>query len=103
MLTNTKEYMSDHLVTDFLFENPLRTCANRLRSLPKVRPVLQRAGSVKQLGTAVLDSQLSTYAADRIDGAIDVADKYVEKYLPSEDQIDCKHIRNKTTTNNNIE
>lgn len=90
MLNNTKEYMSDHLVTDFLFENPLRTCAKTLRSLPKVQPVLQRAGSVKQLGSAVLDSPLSTYAADRIDGAIDVADKYVERYLPSEDQIDCK-------------
>lgn len=58
----------------------------------QVRPVLKRAGSVKQIGTAVLDSRVSTYAADRIDGALDVADKYVEKYLPSSatDQVDCK-------------
>lgn len=63
ILNNTKEYMSDHLV----------------------QPVLKRASSVKQLGSAVLESPLSAYAADRIDGAINVADKYVEKYLPSED------------------
>ncbi|XP_055299960.1 lipid storage droplets surface-binding protein 1 isoform X1 [Sitodiplosis mosellana] len=64
ILNNTKEYMTDHL------------------------PVLKRAGSVKQLGSSVLDSPLSAYAADRIDGAINVADKYVEKYLPSEDHVD---------------
>lgn len=58
----------------------------------QVRPVLKRASSVKQIGTAVLDSRVSTYAADRIDGALDVADKYVDKYLPSNatDQVDCK-------------
>lgn len=58
----------------------------------QVRPVLKRAGSVKQIGTAVLDSRVSTYAADRIDGALDVADKYVDRYLPSSatDQVDCK-------------
>lgn len=58
----------------------------------QVRPVLKRAGSVKQIGTDVLNSRVSTYAADRIDGALDVADKYVEKYLPSSatDQVDCK-------------
>lgn len=40
----------------------------------------------------MLDSRVSTYAADRIDGAIDVVDKYVDKYLPLEaqDQTDCK-------------
>lgn len=52
--------------------------------------MLKRAGSVKQIRSAVLDSSLSAYAADRIDGAINVADKYVDKYLPSEDQVDCK-------------
>lgn len=91
MINNTKEYMSDHLVTEFLYENPLRTCAKALRSFPKVQPVLHRAESVKQLGSAVLENPLSTYAVDRIDGVIDVADKYVERFLPSEDQIDCKH------------
>ncbi|XP_037035764.1 lipid storage droplets surface-binding protein 1 isoform X2 [Bradysia coprophila] len=58
---NTKEYMSDHIV----------------------RPVLKRANSVKQIGTVA-----SCYATDRIDGAIDVADLYVDKYLPSEDATD---------------
>lgn len=66
MYSNTKEYMTDHIV----------------------RPVIKRANSVKQIGNAVLDSRVSTYAADRIDGAINVADKYVEKYLPPEDQTD---------------
>lgn len=66
MFNNTKDYMADHLV----------------------QPVLKRAGSMKQIGIAALDSPFSTYAADRIDGAIDVADKYVEKYLPSEDHVD---------------
>lgn len=60
-------------------------CAKKWSSFLKVQPVLKR-GSMK----AVLDSPLSAYAVDRIDGAINVADKYVEKYLPSEDQIDCK-------------
>lgn len=59
MYWNTKEYMSDHLV----------------------RPVLKRADSVKQIGNAVLESQLTTYAADRIDGAFTVGDKFVDKYL----------------------
>lgn len=87
--------MTDHLVTEFLFQNPLWTCAKTLRSLPKVQPVtsrlLKRADSMKQIGIAALDSPFSTYAADRIDGAIDVADKYVEKYLPSEDHVDCEY------------
>lgn len=54
--------------------------------------MLKRAGSVKQIGNAMLDSRVSTYAADRIDGAIDVADKYVDKYLPpnAQDQVDCE-------------
>lgn len=71
MYYNTKEYMSDRLV----------------------RPVLRRAGSVKQIRTAVLENRVSNYASDCIDGAIDAADKYVEKYLPTDeagDQVDCK-------------
>lgn len=61
----------------------------------QVRPVLKRAGSVKQIGAAVLDSRVSTYAADRIDGALNAADKYVDKYLPSTatDQVDCKRMK----------
>ncbi|KAH8418089.1 hypothetical protein KR222_011574, partial [Zaprionus bogoriensis] len=59
MYWNTKEYMSDHLV----------------------RPVLKRADSVKQIGNAVLESHLTTYAAERIDGAFTAGDKFVDKYL----------------------
>lgn len=73
MINNTKEYMSDHLV----------------------RPVLKRADSVKQIGNAVLDSRVSVYAADRIEGALDVADKYVDRYLPTEeaqDQVDVPAV-----------
>lgn len=58
---NTKGYMSDHIV----------------------QPVLKRANSVKQIGSVA-----SSYATDRIDGALDVADQYVDKYLPSEDATD---------------
>lgn len=67
MYWNTKEYVSDHIV----------------------KPVLKRANSVKHIGNSlVLDNRVSTYAADRIEDAIDVVDKYVDKYLPSDDQID---------------
>lgn len=66
MYWNTKEYMSDHLV----------------------KPVLSRANSVKNIGH-VLESRVST----RLDGALNVCDKYVDRYLPAEpeavDQPDC--------------
>lgn len=51
-----------------------------------VRPVLKRANSVKQIGTVA-----SSYATNRIDGAINVADQYVDKYLPSEDATDSRN------------
>lgn len=66
MYWNTKEYMTDHIVT----------------------PVLKRADSVKQLRAAVLDSALTIAAAEKIDGAISVADKYVDKYLPLKNKDD---------------
>uniref|UniRef100_A0A182LXY9 Lipid storage droplets surface-binding protein 1 n=1 Tax=Anopheles culicifacies TaxID=139723 RepID=A0A182LXY9_9DIPT len=71
MFWNTKEYMSDHVM----------------------KPVLSRANSMKNLGHAVLDSRVSNYAAGRIDGALVVCDKYVERYLPTEpqDQPDCTY------------
>ncbi|XP_058813590.1 lipid storage droplets surface-binding protein 1 isoform X1 [Topomyia yanbarensis] len=71
MYWNTKEYMSDHLV----------------------KPVLSRANSMKHLGHAVLDSRVSNYAAGRLDGALSVCDKYVDRFLPAEpaeDQPDGK-------------
>lgn len=51
---------------------------------------MKRADSIKNIGSSVLDNRVSSYAADRIDKAIDAADVYVEKYLPSEDQVDCE-------------
>ncbi|XP_070156428.1 lipid storage droplets surface-binding protein 1 isoform X2 [Polyergus mexicanus] len=47
--------------------------------LPPHLPVLKRAGSVKQIG-----SQAANAAADRLDGALTVADKYVDRYLPGD-------------------
>lgn len=38
-----------------------------------------RAGSVTQIG-----SQAANAAADRLDGALTVADKYVDHYLPAD-------------------
>ncbi|XP_062124280.1 lipid storage droplets surface-binding protein 1 isoform X1 [Drosophila sulfurigaster albostrigata] len=70
MYWNTKEYMSDHLV----------------------RPVLKRADSVKQIGNAVLENPLTTYAASRLDGAFTAGDKFVDKYLSTDqDQTDAPH------------
>lgn len=68
MISSTKEYMTDRLV----------------------RPVLKRANSVKNIGNSVLDSRVSSYAANRIDGALNVADKYVDRYLPQNDTVDGK-------------
>lgn len=44
-----------------------------------LRPVLIRAGSVKQIG-----SHAASAAVDRLDGALTVADKYVDRYLPGD-------------------
>ncbi|CAH1176400.1 unnamed protein product [Phaedon cochleariae] len=50
------------------------------------QPVLKRADSMKQIGNTVLASKYTTYAADTLDGALNVAEKYVDKYLPAEDE-----------------
>lgn len=56
-----------------------------------VQPVMKRANSVKQIGSVVLDNRVSTYAVHRIEDAINVADKYVDIYLPTtEDYTDGK-------------
>lgn len=49
-----------------------------------VHPVLRRADSVKQIGNTVLASKYTAFAADTLDGALTVADKYVDKYLPAD-------------------
>ncbi|KAL3277996.1 hypothetical protein HHI36_013338 [Cryptolaemus montrouzieri] len=52
-----------------------------------VKRVLKRADSVKQIGNTVLTSKYTEYAADKLDDALDVADAYIDKYLPDkEDQ-----------------
>ncbi|XP_045767316.1 lipid storage droplets surface-binding protein 1 isoform X3 [Maniola jurtina] len=48
--------------------------------------VLRRADSVKQLGTAVLDSRVTAVTASALDRALSTADKYVDKYLPPDYQ-----------------
>ncbi|KAJ0177623.1 hypothetical protein K1T71_006496 [Dendrolimus kikuchii] len=48
--------------------------------------VLRRADSVKQLGTAVLDSRVTAVTATALDRALTTADKYVDKYLPPDNQ-----------------
>ncbi|XP_019894491.1 lipid storage droplets surface-binding protein 1 isoform X3 [Musca domestica] len=82
MYWNTKEYMSDHLV----------------------RPVLKRADSVKQIGNAVLESPITTFAAERLDGALTVGDKFVDKYLipidGEADQTDAPNEDNNAETPN---
>ncbi|GLV42167.1 Lipid storage droplet-1 [Carabus blaptoides fortunei] len=50
-----------------------------------VRPVLKRADSVKQMGNSVLASKYTAFAADKLEDALNVADKYVDKYLPDAD------------------
>lgn len=46
------------------------------------RFVMRRADSVKQLGSAVLDSRVTAVTAGALDRALTTADKYVDKYLP---------------------
>ncbi|KAF7282872.1 lipid storage droplets surface-binding protein 1-like isoform X3 [Rhynchophorus ferrugineus] len=65
---NTKQYAKDTVNTKI------------------VKPVLKRADSVKQIGNSVLASKYTAYAANTLDDALNVADKYVDKYLPSDDQ-----------------
>ncbi|XP_030029818.1 lipid storage droplets surface-binding protein 1 isoform X2 [Manduca sexta] len=48
--------------------------------------VLRRADSVKQLGEAVLDSRVTAATATALDRALTTADKYVDKYLPPDNQ-----------------
>lgn len=50
-----------------------------------VRPVLKRADSVKQMGNSVLASKYTAFAADKLEDALNAADKYVDKYLPDAD------------------
>ncbi|KAL4703215.1 hypothetical protein ACJJTC_004891, partial [Scirpophaga incertulas] len=50
------------------------------------RFMLQRADSVKQLGSAVLDSRVTAVTATALDRALTTADNFVDKYLPPDTQ-----------------
>ena len=63
-----------HLPPHLMYCNAREYVNNKI-----VRPVLMRAGSVKQIG-----SQAANAAADKLDGALTVADKYVDHYLPAD-------------------
>ncbi|XP_045465443.1 lipid storage droplets surface-binding protein 1-like isoform X2 [Harmonia axyridis] len=64
-----------------------------------VKPVLKRADSVKQMGNTVLTSKYTEYAADKLDDALDVADAYIDKYFP--DQEDSKLSKDIVSPTNN--
>lgn len=63
-----------HLPPHLMYCNAREYVNNKI-----VRPVLIRAGSMKQIG-----SQAANVAADTLDGALTVADKYVDEYLPAD-------------------
>ncbi|XP_012167204.1 lipid storage droplets surface-binding protein 1 isoform X1 [Bombus affinis] len=63
-----------HLPPHLIYCNAREYVNNKI-----VRPVLMRAGSVKLIG-----SQAANAAVDRLDGALTVADKYVDRYLPAD-------------------
>ncbi|CAL7940198.1 unnamed protein product [Xylocopa violacea] len=63
-----------HLPPHLMYFNAREYVNNKI-----VRPVLIRAGSMKQIG-----SQAANVAADTLDGALTVADKYVDEYLPAD-------------------
>lgn len=65
LYSNTKQYVAD--------------ISTRI-----VHPILKRADSVKQIGTSVLESKYTEFAADTLEGALNVADKYLDKYLPAD-------------------
>ncbi|XP_067011188.2 uncharacterized protein [Anabrus simplex] len=53
-----------------------------------VQPVLKRTNSIKQFSLEkanhILDSKYAEFAADRLESALDVADKYIDQYLPDD-------------------
>ncbi|OAD55824.1 Lipid storage droplets surface-binding protein 1 [Eufriesea mexicana] len=63
-----------HLPPHIMYCNAREYVNNKI-----VRPVLMRAGSVKLIG-----SQAANAAAERLDNALTVADKYVDRYLPAD-------------------
>ncbi|XP_046741040.1 lipid storage droplets surface-binding protein 1-like isoform X2 [Diprion similis] len=63
-----------NLPPQLMYDNTKQFVSKRL-----VKPMLMRAGSVKQMG-----SDAANLAADRLDGALTVAEEYVDRYLPAD-------------------
>ncbi|KOC60589.1 Lipid storage droplets surface-binding protein 1 [Habropoda laboriosa] len=63
-----------HLPPHLVYCNAREYVSNKI-----VMPVLMRAGSVKQIGNHAANA-----AVDRLDGALTVADQYVDHYLPAD-------------------
>ncbi|XP_043281753.1 lipid storage droplets surface-binding protein 1 isoform X2 [Venturia canescens] len=63
-----------HLPPQLLYSNTREYVNSRF-----VRPVLRRAGSVTHIG-----NQVANKAADRLDGALTIADEYIDHYLPAD-------------------
>ncbi|XP_049937980.1 lipid storage droplets surface-binding protein 1 isoform X1 [Schistocerca serialis cubense] len=67
-----------------------------------VQPVLKRADSVKQFGReqahTVLESKYTNFAAYRLDSALDLADKYIDQYLPPAEGTQEESIETNNTT-----
>nr|XP_050844111.1 lipid storage droplets surface-binding protein 1-like isoform X2 [Vespula vulgaris] len=81
-----------HIPPQQMYWNTREYVANKI-----LRPVLMRAGSVKQIG-----SHAASVAVDTLDGAITVADRYVDRYLPDPadkivDEVDMNEPVSKTT------
>lgn len=63
-----------HLPPHLVYCNAREYVSNKI-----VRPVLMRAGSMKQIG-----NHAASAAVDTLDGALTVADQYVDHYLPAD-------------------
>ncbi|XP_046830126.1 lipid storage droplets surface-binding protein 1-like isoform X3 [Vespa crabro] len=82
-----------HIPPQQMYWNTREYVANKI-----LRPVLMRAGSMKQIG-----SHAASIAVDTLDGALTVADQYVDRYLPGDpadktiDEVDTNEPVSKTT------
>lgn len=54
-----------------------------------VKPVLKRKDSMKQIRQIVLENSITTFAAERLESALNAGDKFVDTYLqPLENESD---------------
>ncbi|XP_018321261.1 lipid storage droplets surface-binding protein 1 isoform X2 [Agrilus planipennis] len=83
-----ERYPSVKLPPEVMYVNAKQYVTNMGKTF--AQPVLKRADSMKQIGNTVLVSKYTEFAAETLDGALDVADKYVERYLPGDGSDDSK-------------